>query len=496
VSQPSKVAALQSAVTSHVGLATKTSPLVFRGDARSRATILGVIAFRLNGELVTLRDAPSHTTLLECLRARGLTGAKEGCAEGECGACAVAIVAPHDRGSAYRVINSCLMLLPMAAGREIYTVEGLACDGTLTDAQQAMAAAGGSQCGYCTPGFVMSLFAEQHRPDRVGPCDPLALAGNLCRCTGYRPIRDAAQSLGPPPAGPLRDRLAQSAPPLGAIHIDDFSRPSSLAETLEILETNPGAKIVAGATDVGVESNLRHRRWPHLVSLDAIEELRTCGESGDEVRIGAALPLSDIPSRWPGAPAVVHEWLALFASPLIRNRATLGGNLATASPIGDSAPLLLALDARVEIAGRQGSRVVPLDRFFTGYRQTALQPAEAIAAIRIPKPWPSRLAFYKVAKRRLDDISTVAAAMALDCDARGRVTRARFAFGGVAATPLLVAAAEDAILGEIWNERAAARVGDVLDRTLAPLSDHRGTSAYRRAVSRSLVEKFWWEHRS
>jgi xanthine dehydrogenase small subunit len=193
---------------------------------------------------------------------------------------------------------------------------------------------------------------------------------------------------------------------------------------------------------------------------------------------------------------VIHEWLTLFASPLIRNRATLGGNLATASPIGDSAPLLLALDARVEIAGRSGSRVVPLDRFFTGYRQATLQPAEVIAAIRIPKPWPSRLAFYKVAKRRLDDISTVAAAMAVDCDTRGRVTRARFAFGGVAATPLRVAAAEDAILGEPWNERAVARVGDVLDRTLAPLSDHRGSSAYRRAVSRSLVEKFWWEHRA
>jgi xanthine dehydrogenase small subunit len=455
-----------------------------------------VIAFRLNGELVTLRDAPSHITLLECLRARGLTGAKEGCAEGECGACAVALVAPHDRGSTYRVINSCLMLLPMAAGREIYTVEGLAHDGTLADAQQAMAAAGGSQCGYCTPGFVMSLFAEQYRPDRVGPCDPLALAGNLCRCTGYRPIRDAALSLGAPPAGALRDRLAQPALPLDVVHAADFSRPSSLSDALAILETNPDAKIVAGATDVGVESNLRHRRWPHLVSLDAIEELRACSERDDEIRIGAGLPLSDIPSRWSGAPAVVHEWLTLFASPLIRNRATLGGNLATASPIGDSAPLLLALDARVEIAGRSGSRVVPLDRFFTGYRQATLQPAEVIAAIRIPKPWPSRLAFYKVAKRRLDDISTVAAAMAVDCDTRGRVTRARFAFGGVAATPLRVAAAEDAILGEPWNERAVARVGDVLDRTLAPLSDHRGSSAYRRAVSRSLVEKFWWEHRA
>jgi xanthine dehydrogenase small subunit len=207
------------------------------------------------------------------------------------------------------------------------------------------------------------------------------------------------------------------------------------------------------------------------------------------------VPLSDIGQRWHGAPAVVHEWLALFASPPIRNRATLGGNLATASPIGDAAPLLLALDASIHIAGPNGLRMHPLASFFTGYRKTALQRGEVLTTIEIPKPLPGFVRFYKVAKRRLDDISTVAAAMAIDRDHAGRVRRARFAFGGVAATPLLVREAEEALAGQAWNERAVERVQQVLERVLEPVSDHRGSKEYRREVSKSLVEKFWWESR-
>jgi xanthine dehydrogenase small subunit len=191
----------------------------------------------------------------------------------------------------------------------------------------------------------------------------------------------------------------------------------------------------------------------------------------------------------------VDEWLALFASPPIRNRATLGGNLATASPIGDSAPLLLALDASIQIAGPNGRRTLPLASFFTGYRRTALQRGEILTTIEIPKPLPAFVRFYKVAKRRLDDISTVAAAMAIDLDATGRVRRARFAFGGVAASPLLVPEAEQVVAGQPWNESAVEGVQDVLERVLTPMSDHRGSKEYRREVSKSLVEKFWWESR-
>lgn len=186
------------------------------------------IEFVLNGEPVSIGGAATHTTLLDFVRARGLTGAKEGCAEGECGACTVAIVA-GDRGrTTYRAVNSCLMLLPTVAGQEIYTVESLAASGVLTGAQDALAAAGGSQCGYCTPGFVMSLFAEHHRPDRTGPCDPHALAGNLCRCTGYRPIRDAALSLGPVPADAFHQRLERPAPVLSAMSSNTYSRPTAV----------------------------------------------------------------------------------------------------------------------------------------------------------------------------------------------------------------------------------------------------------------------------
>ena len=452
--------------------------------------------FLLNGRAVAIDAASPETTLLDFVRARGLTGAKEGCAEGECGACTVVMVVDEGGRTTYRPVNSCLIFLPMVAGHEIHTVESLAAGGRLADVQEAMAAAGGSQCGYCTPGFVMSLFAEQYRPGRTGPCDPRSMAGNLCRCTGYRPIRDAAHSLGPAPDDDFRARLARPAPRLERVEIDGFSRPVTTDECVEILKQDPAATLVAGGTDLCVESNLRHKRWRHLVSVDGIAELRDFTESADVVRIGAALPLTDIGRLWQSAPPVISEWLELFASPLIRNRATLGGNLATASPIGDSAPILLALDASVQIAGSGGRRTMSLASFFTAYRRTALGPGEIITTIEIPTPLPDTIRFYKVAKRRLDDISTVAAAMAIDRDGSGRVRRARFAFGGVAATPVRIGEAEAAAVGQPWNEAAVERVQRIIDRTLTPMSDHRGSRDYRLQVSKSLVEKFWWETRA
>jgi xanthine dehydrogenase small subunit len=453
------------------------------------------ISFQLNGTRIHVDNPGAHMTLLDFIRLRGLTGAKEGCAEGECGACAVAVVEPVDAGCAYRVINSCLMLLPMAADQEIYTVESLATGGELCDAQRALAAAGGSQCGYCTPGFVVSLFAEQHRPGRNGSCDTMALSGNLCRCTGYRPIHDAAKSLGAAPPTPFLDRLAEPAPGITPFALENFSRPATVDECLSILQATPGAKVIAGGTDLGVEANLRGARWPHLVSIEAIAELREFSSTPQRVTIGAALPLNEIGRRWTDAPAMFHEWLGLFASPLIRNRATLGGNLATASPIGDAAPVLLALDAVIHVAGIAGRRAIPIASFFTAYRRTAMQPGEIVVSIEIPKPLPEFLRFYKVAKRRLDDISTVAAAMAMDLDGGGRIQRSRFALGGVAATPVRILEAEDAVTAQSWNESAVARVQNIFDRTLTPLSDHRGSAEYRLEVSKSLVEKYWWEHR-
>lgn len=440
----------------------------------------------INGDPVDPAGTHSQTTLLDLLRARGLTGAKEGCAEGECGACTVVMVTPRGTGSAYTPVNSCLMFAPAAAGREFLTVEALAQQDGPCEVQQAMAAAGGSQCGYCTPGFVMSLFAEQYRAGREGPCDPHALSGNLCRCTGYRPIRDAALSVGPAPAGAFLDRLSEPVLPLTEVSIPGFARPTSLAAAL----AEPNAKWIAGATDLAVESNLRFRRWDRLVSLEAIPELREYREDDDAFLIGAALPLSEIPG-----PPELRAWAELFASPPIRNRATLGGNLATASPIGDSAPLLLSLNASLRIVGPAGERVVTLDRFFTGYRQTQLAPGELIRSVEVPKPLPALSRFYKAAKRRMDDISTVAAGFSLDIGPDRRIESARFAFGGVAATPLRAHEAEAAAEGQPWDHGAVTRIQRVLDGTLKPIGDHRGSAEYRSAVAQSLVAKFLEETR-
>ena len=459
----------------------------------------GIPEFLLNRRNVSVQGVSIQTTLLDHLRAQGLTGAKEGCAEGECGACTVLMVADRNGGSEYRAVNSCLIFASMAAGHEIYTVESLADGGNLCEAQQAMVTLGGSQCGYCTPGFVMSMFAEQYRPDRRGQCEPHNLAGNLCRCTGYRPIRDAALALGPPPPGAFLDRLSSPAPRLGSIEYEcsgaRFSRPARLVECLSILASDSTARLISGGTDLAVESNLRARCWRHLVSLEGIAELREFTDNSDSILIGASLPLNEIATRWSNLPEVVGQWLRLFASPPLRNRATLGGNLATASPIGDSAPLLLALDAKVHLASQRVRRIVPLTSFFTGYRRTALASDELITAIEIPKPLPQFVRFYKVAKRRLDDISTVAAAMTMDWDSSGKVAAVRFAFGGVAPTPLRVAGAEEAVLGLRWNETAVDRAQSALDRTLQPISDHRGSAEYRLAVAKSLIAKFLWDWR-
>ena len=460
--------------------------------------------FVLNGQVVHVDGTSGDMTLLDYLRSRGLTGAKEGCAEGECGACAVVVRCglAGDRGSEYRAVNSCLMLLPMVADREIDTVEALAEDGRLAPAQEALAAAGGSQCGYCTPGFVMSLMAEYYRPGRVGGCDPRALDGNLCRCTGYRPIADAARSLGPAPPDRFSRRLQYPVPPLPPMTVEGFSRPTTVDDCVASLRDDPGARLIAGGTDLVVERNLRQRRWPHVVSVEAIDELRTLADTPDAIRIGAALPLADMVRGWSEAPEAVKEWAALFASPLIRHRATLGGNLATASPIGDGAPLLLALDASVEIAGPNPAaarpavrRLISLADFFTGYRATRLAAGELIVSVRIPRPLPTGLRFFKVSKRRIDDISTVAAAIAIDAPT-GVVERARLAFGGVAAMPVRLQEAEAAIEGQPWTLATISRAQEVIRRTLQPLSDHRGSREYRLAMACSLVEKCWWESQS
>lgn len=451
------------------------------------------IQFTLNGQLVDADGFDPHTTLLEWLRHRGLTGSKEGCAEGECGACAVAMVGQTAQGQArYQAVNSCLTLLASCHQQEIITVEGIGTPRQLHPVQLAMLA-GGSQCGYCTPGFVVSMFAEYYRPGRQ-TFDLEALGGNLCRCTGYRPIRQAALELGSAPADPFQQRLDQPAPTLSSLHHShgqrQFLRPTSLQQLFDLLHQHPAARLIAGGTDLVVEANLRHTRWPILISLEALPDLHSLELTDQAVEIGAAVPLIYLEERLPHWLPIFGELLPLYASRLLRTRATLGGNLVTASPIGDSAPVLLALNAQLRLISAGGQRLLPLSSFFTGFRQTALQPGEIIQSILIPRPAPRYQRFYKVAKRGRDDISTVALAVGLHTDEQGVVTQAHLGLGGVAATPSRALQTEAFLSGQTLSASLLTEAASLLASEFQPISDHRGSADYRRAMLAGLLQKF------
>jgi xanthine dehydrogenase small subunit len=454
------------------------------------------VRFVLNGSPVEVAQAATHQTLLTWLRARGLCGTKEGCAEGECGACAVAlrVSRPDETGSHFEPVNSCLLPLLSLDGREVVSVEGVAAaDGSLHPVQQAMVKAGGSQCGYCTPGFVVSLFCEYYRPGRT-QLDPESISGNLCRCTGYRPIVDAGRSLSSPSNDDVRlIELGRRAPPLLRVAEPNFQRPTSLAEACALAES---ALPIAGGTDLLVYANQRHQRFPALLSLEAVAELHELSSSDAELVLGAGVSLSRL-EHWlaehaPDAALLQQLW-PLFSSRLIRNRATLGGNLATASPIGDAAPALLALGAELELVSSTGARRLALAEFFSGYRRTRLAPGELIRAVHIPRPLPSFQRFYKVSKRVLDDISTVAAGLCLTLDERGLVSRLGAGFGGVAATPLSAPSLERLALGKPWNESTLALLLAEAEQLGTPQTDLRGSAAYRRAMLGKLLEKFFYD---
>jgi xanthine dehydrogenase small subunit len=467
------------------------------------------VRFVLNGASVAVDPVDPHVTLLQWLRASGRTGSKEGCAEGECGACAVAFVGADAHGRPrFEPVNSCLVPLWTVDGRTVVTVEGVAGSGSaLHPVQDAMVARGGSQCGYCTPGFVVSLFCEYYRPGRVG-YDPESISGNLCRCTGYRPIADVARAL-PRPSANDPWLAALDAPRSEPVAIERsggggaggggarFERPVTLARLFDCMAECPDAVLLAGGTDLMVYANQRYARWPMLIALEGIPELKGYVETPAEIIIGAGVPLSHIEERLAskrdGEAASLEALLPLFSSRLIRNRATLGGSLATASPIGDSAPVLLALDASLTIASAAGERRVPLAAFFLDYRKTVLGPGEVIVSVHLPRPLPKHQRFYKVSKRVMDDISIVAAAFALDRAADGRVERLRVAFGGIAATPLRAVALEDRAVGRPWTADTVALLAPELDALGTPMSDHRGSAPYRRAVLRKLLERFFFE---
>ena len=456
----------------------------------------------VNGRPCPLVGTPTHPNALDFLRGLGLTGAKEGCAEGECGACAVMVARPDVEGgrdgTRWTPVNACLVPAAALDGQEVVTAEGLGSPADLHPVQAELAERGGSQCGYCTPGFVCSMAAEYYRPGRESDgFDLHAIAGNLCRCTGYRPIRDAAWALGSPASeDPIGRRREQPAPGPAATRQPSFARPDTLAEALGLLVEHPDATVVAGATDWGVEVNLRGTRASYVVAVDRLPELRglSTGDAGGTgaVEIGAALTLSEVEAGLGGTVPLLDEVWALFASRLIRNAATIGGNLGTASPIGDLAPALLALEASLVLASTDGDREVALADFFTGYRETRLRPGELIRAIRVPQPQAPLVGFHKVAKRRYDDISSVALGFALDV-VDGTVARARIGLGGVAATPVRALATEAALEGRPWTRDTVEEAAGVLAAEGTPIDDQRASAAYRSAMLGNALRKWWAE---
>jgi len=461
---------------------------------------MNALRFCLNDRWLEFSGIAPSTTLLRYLRdTQRLTGTKEGCAEGDCGACTVVVVEKDLEGKpTFRAVNSCLLLLPMLHGKRVYTVEALKSAEGLHPAQTALVDHAGSQCGYCTPGVVMSLFEATYRTDLDEPWKlDAALCGNLCRCTGYRPIRDAAKQVaGSCPKDRFSEQLAGAAPGSAALNYSAgpqrFVTPGSLGELWDVLEANPAARLVMGGTDLGLEITKRYAEPSLLVSLEGLEPLRGIRELPDGTAwLGAGTFLTEVEGWSRGRLTPLERMLRYFGARQVKNRATVGGNLCTASPIGDLAPVFLALGARFVLASRAGERRVQAEEFFLAYRKTALGPREVLAAVEVPPlPQGARASSYKVSKRRELDISTVSAAFFVQLDDSGRVAVARLAYGGMAATPARARSAERVLLGNPWGLEAVAAAANALAHDFTPVTDHRGSAAYRMLVARNLLRGF------
>ena len=469
----------------------------------------GSVRFVLGGRVVEVRDADPATTVLNWLRANGRPGSKEGCAEGDCGACTVVLgdLTPEGRVR-YRAVNACILFLPMIDGKLLLTVEDLVGeDGELHPVQKAMVERHASQCGFCTPGFVMALFGLYHDGSHAegGLTDGAihdALAGNLCRCTGYRPILDAARGIAGEDAEDRFDRAEEGIATLlrsirreGALTVThgsaSFHAPRSVDELAALFAAHPNATLVAGATDVGLWVTKQGRSLPTLIHLSQVRELHRIGESADALEVGAAATYTELlpvlEHRLPQLAALVTR----IGAAQVRNSGTLGGNVANGSPIGDSMPALLALGASLVLNRGGVRRDLPLERFYHGYRKNDLTLGEFVERIRIPLPREGqRFATWKVSKRRDQDIAAVCAAFLLTLDGEGRVAELRAGYGGMAATPARAPALEAALAGQPWTADAVAAALPALDRDFRPIADMRAGDRYRALVAKNLLMRF------
>ncbi|MCK6449346.1 MAG: xanthine dehydrogenase small subunit [Alphaproteobacteria bacterium] len=463
---------------------------------------MAALRFLLNGQRVVEDSASPTMTVLDYLRGvRRLTGAKEGCAEGDCGACTIAVAWPHG-GARYRAVNSCLMLLPQIDGAAVLTVEGLAApDGALHPVQQALVETDGTQCGFCTPGFVMAMLAFRQggeTADDAAIHD--ALAGNLCRCTGYRPIVDACKRAAAAP-DPLAARAAEDLARLSDVppgigytrHGRSFYAPRSIDDLHQLLRQNPEAPLLGGGTDLGLLASKERRGPPVVISTQSVPELKRILRGPDVQTFGGAVTYAEalpcLDSDFPSFAALVRR----IGSRQIRNLGTLAGNIATASPIGDTLPCLIALGASVVLRSAEGTRRLEVESFITGYRKTDLRPGEFIDAIEIPRLGNGqRFVAYKLSKRFDQDISAVIAAFRLELD-RGRLAEFRAAFGGMAATPRRASALEAALTGRMWRRESLVDVDALVARDFQPIDDVRATAAYRLRAAANLVRRLQLE---
>jgi xanthine dehydrogenase small subunit len=467
------------------------------------------VRFLLDGRVVEADGLAPTMTVLEYLReVAHRTGTKEGCAEGDCGACTVVLgeLAADGTGMRYRAVNSCIRLLPTIDGQELVSVESLqGPDGTLHPVQQAMVDHHASQCGFCTPGFVMSLFAlylQQQAPDREQVLE--ALSGNLCRCTGYRPIIEAGCNMGryPEPLHWGRARLSDGASAAvlrelrreQSLSLPGFTAPRSLEELAATLAAHPESLLLAGGTDIGLWLTKQLRELPALVYLGEVRELHQLRSDASGIEIGAAVPLTDAWEALIAAYPQLTELAQRFGSPPVRNSGTLCGNLANGSPIGDSMPVLIALGAEVELRRGAATRRVALEHFYLGYQRRDLQPGEFLASLIVPPAIAGQwVASYKVSKRIDQDISAVCAAFCVRIE-QGRVAAARIAFGGMAAVPARAGAAERALIGAPWESGAVEAAAAALAQDFQPLTDLRASGSYRLQVAGNLLRRFHHEH--